>query len=252
MKAIIIDDDFESIKTLCIMLEKFCPHVSIIATCSETVSAETVLAEVKPDLVFLDIEMPGKDGITFLKDQNSPEFEVIFVTGHDEFLLQALRLAAVDYLLKPVDPYELIYAVEQAKSRFSTKTISKRLEVLTENLINKENIKNGKICLSDADGYYIVRFKDVLYLEADNTYTLFFLMDGRQMLISKPLIEYERLLPEEEFFRIHKSYLVNMSHVTGFKKTEGGCVVLSSGRELEVSRRKKDELLERIKNLFLF
>lgn len=252
MRAVIVDDDKKSVESLGFLLEKFCASISIIGACTDVFEAREVIASSLPDLVFLDIEMPGMDGITFLKELHSPHFEVIFVTAHDEFILQALRLAAVDYLQKPVDPQELTNAVELAKSRIASRSLTRRLEVLTENLSNKENKKGGKICLSDASGYHVIALRDILYLCADNTYTTFFLTDGRQMLMSRPLMDYERLLPDDEFFRIHKSYLINLTHITGFKKSEGGSVLLSNGQLLEVSRRKKDELFDKMKEMFLF
>lgn len=252
MRAVIIDDDNKSVESLFTLLNKFCSFVTIVGTCTDVYNAKEVIETSLPDLVFLDIEMPGKDGITFLREIHFPNFEVIFVTAHDDYILQALRLAAVDYLLKPVDPQELMNAVELSKSRIESRSLTRKLEVLAENLIHKESKKVDKICLSDASGYHVIALRDILYLCADNTYTTFFLTDGRQMLMSRPLMDYERLLPDAQFFRIHKSYLINLSHVTGFKKSEGGSVLLSNGQLLEVSRRKKDELLDMMKEMFLY
>jgi two-component system, LytTR family, response regulator len=252
IKAVIIDDEKLSRNTLHKMLELYCPDVEVVAQCEDAVTAGPVIEQTRPDLVFLDVAMPGKSGIDFLKELETIPFEVIFVTAHDKYVLQAIRFAAVDYLSKPVDESELVNAVANASRRIQQKTNSQQVEIFLHNMKQKPNQQEMQLCIPSIKGFQVVQISDIIYCEAENTYTCIHFKDNKKILASRPLMDYELLLQDSLFFRIHKSSLVNMKHIKEYQKGEGGIVVMSNGKELEVSRRKKDAFISTMKEVFKY
>jgi two-component system, LytTR family, response regulator len=252
IKAVLVDDEKLSRNTLRKLLDMYCPDVEIIAECDNADDARKQVDELKPSLVFLDVAMPGKNGIDFLKELPQIDFEVIFVTAHDKYVLQAIRYAAVDYLSKPVEEQQLVTAVASAAKRIHTKSLSHHLETFLHNIRNKSNQAEMQLCIPSIKGFQIVRINDIIYCEADNTYTWLYLQNNQRLMASRPLIDYELLLQDANFVRIHKSYLINLNHLREYHKGEGGTVKMSNGKELDVSRRKKEFFVSYMKDHFKY
>jgi two-component system LytT family response regulator len=252
MRAILVDDEPDGIRTLKKMLELNCPEIGIEATCTNVADAKVKLQEIKPDVVFLDVRMPGKSGLDMLAELPHSAFEVIFVTAHNEYMLQALQFSAVDYLMKPVDEDRLVEGVERVKKRLKQKKDAGQQEVLLHN-INKVGFPlEMRLCLPTQKGFTIVKLEEIVYCEAQRSYTEFHLVNKRPIMISRPLFDYDRILSDTIFFRVHKSFLINLMHVKEYTRGEGGTVMMSNGMEIEVSRRKKEQFLEKMKAFFKF
>jgi two-component system, LytTR family, response regulator len=252
INAIIVDDEKMSRLTLRKLLEMYCPSVEVIAEAQNTAEATVLTRELKPDLVFLDVAMPGKNGIDFLKEQEEICFEVIFVTAHDKYVLQAIRFAAVDYLQKPVEEKLLATAVSNAAKRIQQKSNSQHIETFLHNMKQQTGQQPMQLCIPSIKGFQVVELSDIIYCEAENTYTNIHFKDGKRILASRTLMDYELLLTDSFFYRIHKSYLVNMKHIKEYQKGEGGFVVTSNNKELEVSRRKKEGFVAKMKEVFKY
>ena len=251
MKAIIVDDEPDGIRTLKKMLESHCPNVEIAATCSNAALAKQELENSKPDVVFLDIQMPGKSGLDLLTEIPEKDFEVIFVTAHNEYMLQALQYSAADYLLKPVDEDRLIEAVQRVEKRIHSEK-KEWTETLMHNLSKAGAPSEMRLCLPTLKGFIVVKLDDIIYCEAERSYTIFHLENKRTVTVSKSLIEYDNLLQNTQFIRIHKSFLINLHHVKEYQRGEGGLVIMSDNAEIEVSRRKKEFFLGKMKELYKY
>ncbi|MFT3980043.1 MAG: LytTR family DNA-binding domain-containing protein [Ferruginibacter sp.] len=252
IKAILIDDEQLSRNTLKKMLALYCPTVEVIGEFENAITATAGLQTIQPDLVFLDVAMPGKSGIDFLRSLKQIDFEVIFVTAHDKYILQAIRFAAVDYLQKPVEKDQLMTAVQNAEKRISQKILSQQLQTFLYNLKPKANQQEMQLCIPSLKGFQVVQVSDIIYCEAENTYTNIHFSNNKKILASRQLLDYEVMLQDFQFFRIHKSYLINMKHIKEYQKGEGGFVVTSNNQTLEVSRRKKEGFLEKMKELYKY
>lgn len=252
MKAILVDDEPDGIRTLQKMLELHCPDVQVAATCSNAVTAKQHILETDPDVVFLDIQMPGKSGLDLLMELAAKEFEVIFVTAHNEYMLQALQYSAADYLLKPVDEDRLIEAVQRVKTRLEAGKKADHRSALLHNLTKTGNPSEMRLCLPTLKGFIVLKLEDILYCEAERSYTVFHLDGNRTVTVSKPLLEYDQILTDTSFLRIHKSFLINLHHVKEYYRGEGGTVIMTNNAEIEVSRRKKDQFLMKIKEVFRY
>ena len=252
MRAILVDDEPDGIRTLKKLLEFNCPEVEIVASCSNAVTAEQKLKELQPDLVFLDVRMPGKSGLDMLADLTDKNFEVIFVTAHNEYLLQALQFSAVDYLMKPVDEDRLVEAVQRVSKRLKQERNSGPTEALLHNINKTGSPLEMRLCLPTQKGFTIIKLEDIAYCEAQRSYTIFRLINNKSILISKPLFDYDKLLSDSIFLRVHKSFLINLMHVKEYTRGEGGAVLMSNGMEIEVSRRKKELFLIKVKEYFKY
>jgi two-component system, LytTR family, response regulator len=250
IKVILTDDEPDGIATLKKMLETNCPQVQIVATCANAAAAMQQIELQKPDVIFLDIQMPGKSGIELLADLPERKFETIFVTAHNEYVLQALQLSAADYLLKPVDEDRLVEAVQRVAEKLGQKNETANLEVLLHNLQTANEFLKMKLCVPTLKGFIVLKLEQIIVCEAEKNYTIFHLQDKKQITASRSLLDYEKVLISTWFFRVHKTYLINLHHVTEYHRGEGGIVLMSNGMEVDVSRRKKDEFLSRVKQLF--
>jgi two-component system LytT family response regulator len=252
MKAILVDDEPDGIRTLKKMLELHCPNVEVAATCSNAVAAKHQIKELQPDVVFLDIQMPGKSGLELLTELPVKNFEIIFVTAHNEYMLQALQYSAADYLLKPVDEDRLIEAVQRVENRLEAGKREGVTEALLHNLSNTGSPSEMRLCLPTLKGFIVLKLEEIIYCEAERSYTVFHLEKNKTVIVSKPLLDYENLLKDTSFLRIHKSFLINLHHVREYQRGEGGMVIMSDDAEIEVSRRKKDQFLLKIKEAFRY
>ncbi|TDH24659.1 response regulator transcription factor [Segetibacter sp. 3557_3] len=252
MKAILVDDEADGIRTLQKLLERHCPQVHIVGTAVNADSAGELIGRLQPDVVFLDIQMPGKTGIELLTEMGKPDFEVVFVTAYNEYMLQALQFSAADYILKPVDEDRLVEAVARVTKRLSEGEKDEQSSALLHNLFNAGQPGNMRLCLPTFKGFTVVKLGEIIYCEAERSYTIFHLVDGKTVTVSKPLLDYDNLLKGTTFLRVHKSYLINLLHIKEYIRGEGGQVIMSDGAEIEISRRRKDEFLVLVKDVFKY
>jgi two-component system LytT family response regulator len=250
--VILVDDEPRGLSTLEKMLELHCPDVNISASCKSADEAIQKIRFLKPELLFLDIAMPVKTGFDLLNELQGFTFEIIFVTAHNQYMIDAFHFSAVDYLLKPINDILLVNAVKRAKKRIEEKSGHKNIQTFLHNAEQKHSPRNMRLCVSSNKGFQVVEIKDILYCEASGNYTNFHFTNHQLVCTSTTMREYEGLLEEAGFARIHKSHLVNLLHVKEYIRGEGGTVILTNGTELEVARRKKDSLLESIKAINKF
>lgn len=251
LRAILVDDEPRGLNTMEKLLQLNCPDVTTIATCSNADVAIEKIKQLKPDLIFLDVSMPVKTGFDMLKEISNIQFEVIFVTAHNQFMVEAFHFSAIDYLLKPVDDELLIDAVKRAGKRITEKAGSKHIETLLHN-VTKPSLQSMKLCIPSLKGFQVVEIDDILYAEAAGNYTNFYFRNQHMICTSKPIHEYEELLEDSGLVRIHKSFLINLLHVKEYHKGEGGLVILSNGTKIEIARRKKDQFLFKMKNFYKY
>jgi len=244
IRSIIIDDEQHCIRALLNDLLKNCPSVEVLDTCNSAKEGMLSIKKHKPDLIFLDVEMPWMNGFEMLELLGDLSSSIIFTTAHDEFAAKAFRISAVDYLLKPVDANDLKTAVQKVERKMSEGGSLEHISNLLRNI--KQPSGDQKIALPQREGYEFVEVSSILYCLAEGAYTKVVLENKRSMLISRALGDVEELLPPDMFQRIHHSSLVNVSYISQFLRTDGGYVVLGNGEKLAVSKSKKDGLMERL------
>lgn len=242
MKAILVDDERNALEMLEWMLQKNCPEVEIIAMCDSPLDGLEKIKALKPDVIFLDIEMPQLNGFDLLERLGKHESDVIFTTAYNQFAIKAFKVCALDYLLKPIDPEDLKAAVQKAANK-KNKVSQEQLDLLLS-YMKPEKPKSKRIALTASDHLIFVETEKIIYCESDSNYTIFFLTDGQKIIVSKTLKDVEEILEGSDFFRIHASYLINMKHVSKFTRGDGGYVVMSNNQHITVSRKKKDEFFE--------
>jgi two-component system LytT family response regulator len=252
LRVIVVDDEADGIATLSKMLRLNCPEAEIIATCNNAETAAQHIQALQPDVVFLDIQMPGKSGIEMLADMQERKFEIIFVTAHNEYMLQALQFSAADYLLKPVDEDRLIEAVNRVKDRLEQKNEPANIDVLLHNLQKNNRQQEMKLVVPTFKGFSVLKLEEIVVCEAEKNYTIFHLLNKKTITVSRTLLEYEKILQNTSFFRVHKTFMINLEHVVEYQRGEGGLVVMDNGMEVEVSRRKKEEFMNKIKEVFRY
>lgn len=247
MKAIIVDDEAHCIGTLQILLQDYIPIVEIIGTCRNGHEGIAMIAAHKPDLLFLDIAMPKMNGFEMLERIQDPTFEIIFTTAYDQYALQAFKVSAIDYLLKPIDKEELILAVEKVRKKIgqqrSDDDYKKRWSLFLEN-IQKDHQRFPNIAFPTAVGIEMIPARDIMYAEANGNYSQLHLTSGEKFLVSKTLKEVDDTLQPYGFLRVHHSYLVNALMIRRYVRGEGGYVVLQNGQHFNVSRRRKDVVIQ--------
>lgn len=243
INCIIIDDEAKNIKLLQQMLETHCKQVNVIATEQKAKNGLQLITELQPQLVFLDIEMPHLNGFDLLKQLEPVNFEVIFVTAYSHYAIEAFEHHATGYITKPVNTEKLVAAVGAASKKIEEKKINKNLFSLIE--LNSRQSASDKIPLSTTNGLVFVKLSDIMYCESSGNYTNFYLCDDKKILVSRQLGEYEKLLPETNFIRIHDKYIIQLNYIKEYKKGSGGEVILENGKELPVASRRKEEFLSR-------
>lgn len=248
IKAVIIDDEINNIDNLKLLLDAWCPKVEVVATASNAETGREVILKHQPAIVFLDIQMPGGNGFDLLRLMGSIDFEVIFVTAYDQYAIQAMKFSAVDYLLKPISIDELQFAVEAAIKRHQQKMHNSQLENLIHLLKWQQNKEEHRIGLTTMKETRFVKTSEIVRCESSNNYSTFYLNDGEQLLVSKPIYEFEEMLKGYGFIRCHQSHLVNKSFVKSWVKEYGGYLLLQNGTEVPVSRNKKDSVKESLEN----
>lgn len=242
IKAIIIDDEKHCLKTLDLLLTEYCPDVQVMDKCSDAEAGLKAIKKHKPELVFLDIEMPHMNGFEMLEQFSEVSFSVIFTTGYDQYGIKAFRFSALDYLLKPVEPKELIAAVHKVQTRKRLPE-TEQFQILLHKMENKETVF-PKIPVPTIDGFELIPVEQILFCKADDNYTYFHLKNKRKIIACRQLKEVEEQLQDFNFFiRIHHSYIVNLNEVSRYVRGEGGHIVLNDGTPISVSKSRKDMLL---------
>lgn len=244
IKAIVVDDEPKSRKNLRDLLKEYCKQVHIVGEASSATEALKLIKEDQPDLVFLDIEMPGGNGFDLLKSVHNKQFEVIFVTAFDKYGIQAVKCCAIDYLLKPIDIFELSKAVEKAVLQIGMKNENKRLLEFVANMDRPDDEKRLAIPL--ADKIEFVAINRIVRLEADGNYTRFFIDGKTEFLVCRTLKDYQDILEPYGFIRTHQSHLINSKKISAFVKSDGGYIVMAGGSNVPISRQKREDVLSRI------
>lgn len=246
IRAFAVDDEPAAISTLKLMIERYTPEITTIQTTNRPYEALDMIAAYKPDLVFMDIQMPGLTGFDILRQMGQVDFDIIFTTAYDQYAIEAIRFSALDYLLKPIDAEDLKMAVQ----RFLANKIEaeKSRDELYRNLLN--NIRSTqaefKLAISSSDGMYFFSPNQIIRLEAESNYTRFFFTDKKPLIVAKTLGEYEDLLVPHGFLRTHRTHLVNRNYVESFLPE--GYLLMKDNSKVEISRRRKEEVLETLRN----
>jgi two-component system, LytTR family, response regulator len=243
IKTILVDDEANNLAFLKSLLDEHCSNIEIIETTTDPNDGLLMIQELKPQLVFMDIDMPGMTGFELLKKLEPLNFEVIFVTAYNQYALEAFEYNAVGYVTKPIVTEKLIAAVEKASKKIADHKYTEHIFSLLENVQQKNN--TDKIALPTMQGLQFVKIEQINYCESNGNYTQFYLTDKSKILVSRQLGEYEKLLPTDTFVRIHDKHLINLSCIKEYIKGNGGEVILEDGARLTVAARRKEELLSR-------
>lgn len=243
MKAILIDDEKRARISLSILLEEYCPNIEVVAQCENLAEGVKAIRKYKPDLVLLDIEMPGHSGLELLDffDENEIHFSIIFTTAYNEYALQAFKFSAIDYLLKPINPEQLVEAIQR---------LEKQKQKLENYTILKENINNGsldKIAVPSGNSLIFLDTSKISHIKGEGSYAEVFCSNGTKNLVSRNLKNFEDILcKDKRFMRVHKSYIINFEYAVVYNKSDGGSLELESGIHIPVSAEKSLSILEKI------
>lgn len=244
--AVIVEDEPNSQANLKNKLNEFCPEIEIVAICSSAIEGRQKIMETTPDLVFLDVEMPGGDGFSLLENLPDLNFEIIFVTAFTNYAVKAIKFSALDYIVKPIETIELVRAVEKAVKVIYNKIDNSRMLNLIENRYREAEKK--VIALPLIDKIEFVEISSISRCQADGNYTLFYLKNGEKLIISRTLKEYDELLSGYNFLRVHQSHLINLDEVKSFVKTEGGYIRMKDGSNIVISRQRREMVLKVLEN----
>lgn len=244
IRAILVDDEKHCLKTLGMLLKEYCPEVQIQAQCDNGEAGIEAIKKFKPDLVFLDIEMPHMNGFEMLETLSEINFAVVFTTGYDQYAIKAFRFSALDYLLKPIDHEELKKTVQRVAQHLQ-RPLPQQLEILLQK-IHSHTPAITKVALPTMEGLQMIPVDSIISCESERNYTLLFLKDKRKITVSKILKEIEEMLDEFSFLRVHHSYIVNINEISKYVKGEGGYLIMSDGSSIDVSRSRKDILLQKL------
>lgn len=249
LNAIIVDDEPQNIEVLKKMIVKFCTGIKIVGTAGKISEAKKIVEEHNPDIVFLDVELPGENGFDLIESLDEINFHVIFTTAHADYAVKAIKFAALDYLLKPISVQELRDAIEKAKNDLSKKGSIKpeeeKIHALRENT-HSGKVELNRIALPTAEGLELYNLKDIVFVEADRSYCKFFLSDKRKIVVSKAMKEFESILEAANFLRVHKSSMVNIDHIRKYLRGKGGSLVMSDGSLVNIAVRKKELVMKHI------
>lgn len=239
-----MDDETNSAEALEYLVKSYCPKIEILAIANSINEAREAIEKHSPDFIFLDIEMQGGSGFDLLKNFRNRNFDVIFTTAYQSYAIDALREGAIDYLLKPIDKDELTVAVERVRER-REKDLNPKLDRVIS-LLSGNTAAKQKLTISTLEGITFIDTHQLIYLQSDSNYTIFYLSDGRKIVASRTLKEFENQLDSSLFLRVHSSFIVNLNFVERYNKGDGGSLTMKNGSIIEVSRRKKSEVLQRL------
>ena len=247
IKAVIIDDE-SALRELNInLLKDNFPQITVVGEADSVDSGIKLIQNTKPDIVLLDIEIKGGTGFNILQKVKPYCFKLVFITAFNHFAIKAIKFSAIDYILKPINEFEFVNAIENAIQSIETNNMEKQVNNLFDHYEKKTQLK--KIVLRTCEAMHIIDVSEIIYCQSDNTYTTFYLIDGKKILVSKPIKEYTELLEEFNFLRPHQSYLVNLNCVKKIDKTDGGFIIMNNGREIPISSRRKQSLMQILSKL---
>lgn len=253
LKALLVDDEVNNLESLAFLLENDCDGVKVVAKCTNAKDARTFLIDNKVDVVFLDINMPGENGFQLLSSLGTQNFKIIFVTAYNEYAIQAIKTSALDYILKPVSIDELQMAIDKLKKSINQKTDQFQDQRLLEHFL--QNIGKiqypKKIALPQLGGISFIEVDHIVSLQADSNYSIIHMITMQKLVISKTLKDFEDILDGNQFARIHKSYIVNLSYIKEYNTTDGGIVKMTDGNQWSVSRRQLENFLEKMRHASL-
>ena len=241
LKTIVVDDEPDAVNFISSIINEYCPKLEIAGTANSVKEGKKLIIEKSPDLVFLDVEMPHGSGFDLLGHFPEKNFDVIFITAFNHYAIKAIKFSAVDYILKPININEFIKAVDKVlDKRTNNENKNKNFSALLENV---RSSLPSKLAIPTSDGMEYLNTKEIIRIEADRSYTWFYLKDKRKLLVSRNLKEYQELLSERNFFRTHNSHLINLEHVKKYIRHEGGAIELIDGSQVPISRGKRDLFL---------
>ena len=246
MKTIIIEDENQAVVALKSELALNCPEIKVIAVASTIKEALSLLEKLKPELIFLDIQLKDGTGFDFLNALNSYNFKIIFTTAYSQYAIDAIKVNALDYLLKPIDSDELITAVQKAKNQIAIESNLSKKEIIPKNTIN---VLSNKISIQTSKGITLYESKSIIRLQSESNYTAIYYSNGKKEIIAKILRDFEKSLSKLGFVRIHNSHIINLQHLTNYVNKDGGYVILSDKTTLPVSKRKKSNFLHLLNNI---
>lgn len=245
INAVIVEDEKKSRELLNNLIKKNCPDIQIVALADSVEAGVEAIRKFSPALIFLDVEMQDGSGFDLLNKLQDQKFDVIFTTASDKHAINAIKYSAIDYLLKPIDVEELITATKKILEKTSNVTNTDHLKILLQHL-KQDKTSLSKIALPVGNAFEVVNVKDVVRCEAEGSYTNFVLNGGKKLLVTNSLKYFEDILPEEIFIRVHHHHLVNTNHVLKYFKADGGYVLMDDGAKIEISRRKREDFLQKI------
>lgn len=246
IQAIIIDDEQHCIDRLSQMLHEYCKYsVELAGTFKNVKDGIAAIENLRPQLVFLDVQIGDETGFDLLQQLKQISFDVIFTTAHDKYAVKAFKFSALDYLLKPIDPDDLQQAIERFKNKTSANGINQKFETLFHNL-KSTGVSSKKISVATITGFEFLNVGDILRCQSDVNYTTLFLTNKRKLMVAKTLKEFEELLTDYNFYRVHNSHLINLSYIKSYNKGKGGYVTMNDDSEIEVSTRRKEDFLKRL------
>ncbi len=245
LRCVVIDDEPDNRENLRLMIAAYCPQLEVVAEAGSVETGLKAVRQTRPELIFLDIELQDGTGFDLLAGLQGQEVNVIFVTAYTHYAIKAIKFNAIDYLMKPIDIGELCLAADKAARQSEAKDSLLKIRNLISNLGTAEN-GNKRIALASVDALKMVEVRGIIRLEGENNYTRFYFKNEPSMLVSKTIKEYEGMLQDFDFFRVHQSHLVNMTYVASYVKGEGGYLIMTDGTQVTVSRHRKQELVERL------
>ena len=243
IRCVLIDDESNSLEMMEWLLKTYCPQVQIDAMCNAAAKGIEAINKYKPDVVFLDIEMPHMNGFDMLERFDKLSFDVVFCTAYDQFAIKAFKYSALNYLLKPVDPEDLKETIRRLEEKKTTPSME-QVELLLANIKQASRSGTQRIALTTGDGMIFVPTQDILYCTAESNYTSVVLVDGKKILVSKVLKDIDETLSGSDFFRVHNSYLINLNHIKKYVRGEGGYIIMDDGANISISRSKRQEFMD--------
>lgn len=243
IRCVLVDDETDSLEVMEMLLKTYYPRVKVEAVCNSAEKGIAAINQYRPDVVLLDIEMPNMNGFDMLEQFDDLFFEVVFITAYHQFAIKAFRYSALNYLLKPVDPDDLLETIQRIEKK-KTSPLKEQMELLMQTVRNDGNQTIPRIALTTSEGLLFVNTADIIFCESDSNYTKVVLKDKKKILVSKPLKEIDDTLSGNDFYRIHNSFLINLNHITKYVRGDGGYVVMDDGTPVSISRTRKLEFVE--------
>lgn len=244
LKAILVDDELSSLQNLRQKLDEFCPNLQVVAMAQRPEEAMLLIRHHKPDVIFLDIEMPKMSGFRMLDELGDCDFEIIFTTAYNHYAIDAIRISAFDYLMKPIAIKDLQIAVDRLnRSRFAQ--TREKIDILKTSMSDKKS-QDDKIAIPTSEGLEFIPIKNILHIESSSNYSKIFFREAKAILVTKLLKDFEDMLVPYRFYRIHNSHLINLNYIQKYMKAQGGQVLMQDGTVIDVARRKKEEFLKMI------